>query len=674
MRLNRVTALLALGLLLLTTYRFAPAQASYLATPPAATAQFASPLFERVWSRTDAPVAANIAHRSWTWGPGPGPTREEPFAGAPNGTRQVQYFDKGRMEVNPAVKDPNSPWAATSGLLVVELVSGQIQTGPNQFEARGPADVPVVGEPPAPGDARVPTYRSFASVASLPGGPDRRAPVNKKIVVGTINRDGAGQRPLTKDINVSNVAYVQETGHNVPDVFWSFMAAHGLVLTGGVYDQRQLFDPVFVLGYPITEAYWTTAIINGKPTEVLVQLFQRRVLTFVPSFPPAWQVQMGNVGQHYYQWRYGQPLPAAAPVAVTNAPPLPPADAFVHVEGDQLVLRGQPITIKGTNYWLHDAPFVTTWAEWDAPTVKAELGKAHELGVNTVRITLPYDYLSLRDTVWGDKASERINGPIINLMTQFLQIAASYDMKVIFALFDATDRIEELGDADKRIQLNYVQGLVEPFANDDRVLAWDLRNEPDNGVVGRRNPTLMIGWLNMIAQAVRSIDTRHPITVGMGNYENLWQAPRKLAVLDFVDFASFHSYDAGRFADQIGAVKAHTKLPILVSEFGWPTGPAAESTAAATYDEPTQQGLYRTMLGAARAAGIAGMMQWTLWDYGKNAPQRNYEAHFGLVRLDGSFKPAAADFRDGYPAPPLPSVTRTNVPLTPHGVEPQIGP
>ena len=109
MRLNRVIALLALGLLLFTTYRAAPIQASYLAAPPAAASQFASPLFERVWSRTDAPVAANIAHRSWTWGPAPGPARDEPFAGAPNGTRQVQYFDKGRMEVNPAVEDRTAP-------------------------------------------------------------------------------------------------------------------------------------------------------------------------------------------------------------------------------------------------------------------------------------------------------------------------------------------------------------------------------------------------------------------------------------------------------------------------------------------------------------------------------------------------------------------------------------
>ena len=158
--------------------------------PGAALAGFASPLFERVWTRTDQPVAAGVTSRSWTWGPGAGPTVQEPWAG---GTRNVQYFDKARMEVNSAVSDPNSPWAATSGLLVVELVGGRMQAGPDQFESRAPADIPVAGEQPAPGDRAVPTYASFAAVASLPGGPDRRAPfVRGKAVTTTISRDGVG--------------------------------------------------------------------------------------------------------------------------------------------------------------------------------------------------------------------------------------------------------------------------------------------------------------------------------------------------------------------------------------------------------------------------------------------------------------------------------------------------
>ena len=66
-----------------------------------------------------------------------------------------------------------------------------------------------------------------------------------------------------------------------------------------------LYDWVYLAGYPISEAYWVTARIGGQQYAVLVQLFQRRVLTYTPAFAPQWQVQMGNVGQHYHTWRYG---------------------------------------------------------------------------------------------------------------------------------------------------------------------------------------------------------------------------------------------------------------------------------------------------------------------------------------------------------------------------------
>ena len=46
--------------------------------------------------------------------------------------------------------------------------------------------------------------------------------------------------------------------------------------------------------------------IAGAEKDILVQLFERRVLTYTPANPAGWQVEMGNVGLHYYRWRYGQ--------------------------------------------------------------------------------------------------------------------------------------------------------------------------------------------------------------------------------------------------------------------------------------------------------------------------------------------------------------------------------
>src|SRR3954454_14046373 len=107
---------------------------------------FANSLFQQVWSRTDSLVANGLVSRSWLWGPSPGQVRSEPYSGAPGGTRTVQYFDKARMEVNPAVTDPSNQWATTTGLLVVEMVSGKVQVGPNTYETRSPAAIPVAGD------------------------------------------------------------------------------------------------------------------------------------------------------------------------------------------------------------------------------------------------------------------------------------------------------------------------------------------------------------------------------------------------------------------------------------------------------------------------------------------------------------------------------------------------
>jgi hypothetical protein len=107
-------------------------------------------------------------------------------------------------------------------------------------------------------------------------------------------------------------------GHNIPNVFWDFMNQRGPVqvsspggATSAVMQTIPLAEDTILdweadLGYPITEPYWTNVKIGGASKWVLVQAFQRRVLTYVADNPPGWQVEMGNVGRHYYDWRYNQ--------------------------------------------------------------------------------------------------------------------------------------------------------------------------------------------------------------------------------------------------------------------------------------------------------------------------------------------------------------------------------
>lgn len=647
------------------------------ARPPAATEPgFVAPSFGTLWARTDRPVAQGTVARSWVWGPGPGPARTEPYKEAPGGLRTVQYFDKARMEVNPAAT-PGGPWEVTTGLLVVEMVGGRVQTGDHDSLQRAPAEIPVAGDPdpPGAGDPLSPVYRSFATTASLPGGPARKAPDRSGTpVTDTINRAGTVSPGPQSDVRYAT--YVPETGHNIPDIFWRYMNATGPVLNGDALEPGRLFDWVYVLGYPVTEAYWAVVRVDGKPQRVLIQLYQRRVLTYTPANDPAWQVQMGNAGAHYYRWRYGGDLSAPG-VPAPSPTPLPAGAGFVTLAGDQFIYAGAPITLKGTNWWKHDSPFADSWSDWDGPQTVMELGKAKELGVNVVRVGLPYDNPGAARVLWDCKRFDdpdctyaAVSPWIVNEMQQLLQIAAVNGMKVIFSLFDWSDSFPQPGDKVNRIHNTYLQGLITPFVNDDRVLAWELHNEPDNYQTWTEGgPDKVIAWAQQTAALIKALDPNHPITVGVGSVNNLWKpGPGGLTLLDSSDFVSFHSYDAGAVGAQIAAIRAHTNKPIFLGEMGWPTGPTKLSTADAHYDEATQNFLYTEMLRVAREQKIGGVAQYTLFDFPPGITtgfQRDsIEENFGLFLFDGTPKPAAALFRDQYSAPPLPSVTQTRYPLT----------
>jgi polysaccharide biosynthesis protein PslG len=126
------------------------------------------------------------------------------------------------------------------------------------------------------------------------------------VVTEVLARDGSvSQDPGLARYNVALDAYDEQLGHNIPKVFTDFFAQQGVVYEGGHYVRRTLFDWIFVLGLPISEPYWARVKVGGVEKDVLMQAFQRRVLTYTPGNVAGFEVEMGNVGQHYLRWRYG---------------------------------------------------------------------------------------------------------------------------------------------------------------------------------------------------------------------------------------------------------------------------------------------------------------------------------------------------------------------------------
>lgn len=249
---------------------------SFLPVEATQPTPFADPSFSRFFAQ------AGASGQKLLWGGAPLVSLVEPYADAAGSRRLVQYFDRGRMELDAATG------AVTQGLLVRELTSGAVQVGDDAFTQRSPANIPIMATSANAGQDAGPTYADFA-VAALSRSPNR-----------TVSPDGVlddwllpGGKVLTGPVPVVAIAaiYVDVTGHNVPDVFAAWFATEPF----GTLSWQQ------ALGYPVSEAYW----VQADGADHLVQLFERRVVVYTPRAASSEQFAVTNVGRHYFRWRYG---------------------------------------------------------------------------------------------------------------------------------------------------------------------------------------------------------------------------------------------------------------------------------------------------------------------------------------------------------------------------------
>ncbi len=322
----RLLALAALGIQLIAGLALAQ---------PAAAVEPAPPHFERTWARVDLPVLDGLSDRTWLWGPDANTAvLTEPYAESPDGMREVQYYDKSRMEINnPDDGDPSSPWYVTNGLLVVELMTGRMQVGDTEFVERLPSENIVAGDQ---GDPNGPTYQTFASLRDLPPLADGATITQRVDRAGNVTDD-----PALASFGVTTGYHVTEPGidHQVAQPFWEFMNSSGLIYdqAAGFVEDNLFQSPFYATGLPVTEAYWATVEVAGTPKDVLTQCFERRCLTYTPDNAPGWQVEAGNVGQHYYAWRTDSAYDG------DDMPP-PPADADAMRINEILYLPGEEMT------------------------------------------------------------------------------------------------------------------------------------------------------------------------------------------------------------------------------------------------------------------------------------------------------------------------------------------
>jgi hypothetical protein len=271
---------------------------------------------------------------------------------------------------------------------------------------------------------------------------------------------------------------------------------------------------------------------------------------------------------------------------------------------------------------------------FDPRRIDAELGWARFYGHNTARVFL-------HDQLWAqDQRGFQTR------LAQFVDIAARHRIKPLFVFFDScwdpaprTGRqraprpgvhnsgwvqspgAERLGDPRyAAVMHDYVTAVLTQFRSDDRILGWDLWNEPDNPARQYKNversdkDQLVANLLPQVFRWARAVDPSQPLTSGV--WRGDWGQPQgRSAISDIqlanADVITFHSYaDPAGFESRIGEL-APLGRPILCTEYmARPRGSTVEGIL------PVAK---RHNVGAINWGLVAGKTQtyfpWESWDH-----------------------------------------------------------
>lgn len=234
--------------------------------------------------------------------------------------------------------------------------------------------------------------------------------------------------------------------------------------------------------------------------------------------------------------------------------------------------------------WLRGSDFIPSTAinqlemwqaeTFDTATINRELGWAESIGFNSMRVYL--HHLAWEVDAVGFK--ERVD--------QYLAIADKHHISTLFVLFDDcwlpsyqagkqpdpkpgihnSGWVRDPGDlihTDTTLTAkleDYVKDMMTTFANDNRIVLWDVYNEPGNSGYGNKSMPL----LKKVFQWGREINPSQPLSAGIWNKDLL---DLNHFQLDHSDVTTYHNYsDPTEHKKWIDSLRS-TGRPLICTEY-----------------------------------------------------------------------------------------------------------
>ncbi len=325
------------------------------------------------------------------------------------------------------------------------------------------------------------------------------------------------------------------------------------------------------------------------------------------------------------------------------------------------------------------------WRELDFGEVRADLAHMRDLGFRVVRFfLLTEDFLPAPMKVASDKVADLVEIVRIAGEENIAAIPTLVTINMSGKLWWPPWMLDEHGSPRGlytdptllRSQALLVETCARALAGNRAIRAFDLTNEIDDAL---RLPSRDAGWLWVALLAGAARRAAPGIAVQFGAHLPSLMANTHMRIDDLasiVDEDCMHAYplycDVARsfldpelvpFAARLTAELAATGRAPLMHEFGICTAPAGSAGLTITDDflgrslpqylasEEEGARYYEEVLDRLAATGAAGAYAWCYGDYHPTLFGRApfdtaiRERSFGLVRADGSEKPAAGVVR-----------------------------
>jgi len=254
---------------------------------------------------------------------------------------------------------------------------------------------------------------------------------------------------------------------------------------------------------------------------------------------------------------------------------------------------GQQKWLVGANYLpANSINQLEMWQadSFDPARIDLELGWAQAMGMNTMRVFL-------HDQLWQQDPKG-----FARRIDTFLAIAHKHGIKPLLVLFDSCwDPNPKLGvqhppipgvhnsgwvqspgtaalqDPKQYPRLEaYVKGVIGAFAKDDRILGWDVWNEPDNGADQYKGQPankaeLVTQLLPHVFAWARSANPTQPLTSGVWQGYSWGPTDRHKPIEDVQlgqsDVISFHDYGWPESMEKRIAMLEAYGRPIICTEY-----------------------------------------------------------------------------------------------------------